>query len=106
MNYAQRVEYSKPVDKSGLFVAFRGERLSHRYENKHHNATVEAIDDGGLQIANNSGNLFQVAMLEGKRAFQAATDGVPEVIDELLAQLVGETVTLSQSKTNVPISTE
>lgn len=106
VNYAQPLDYSKTADQSGPFVVFRGDRLTHRYETGQHNVTVEAIDDGGLQIVDSSGRLFQVAMLEGKRAFQVVVDGVPEVTDELLAQLVGEAIALSQSKTNVPISTE
>lgn len=99
------INYAQPADKQGPLVHFRDERLTHRYQTQH-NTTIEAVDDGGLQLVGEDGDVLQVAMLEGKRTFQIVIDGEPKVSDELLAQLVGEALALSQSKKTTPISTE
>ncbi|KAL7794503.1 hypothetical protein V8C37DRAFT_409060 [Trichoderma ceciliae] len=88
------INYAQLANKSGPYIYFRDERLTHRYQTGQQNVTVEAVDDGGLQLVGGDGDLLQVAMLEGK------------LTDELLAQLVGEALALSQSKTNTPISTD
>ncbi|UKZ80961.1 hypothetical protein TrVFT333_008726 [Trichoderma virens FT-333] len=100
------LNYAQPIDKAGPFVHFRDVRLTHRYQTSIENVTVEAIDDGGLQLLGRNGALLQVALLEGKRAFQTIVDGKPRISDELLAQLVGEALALSQSETSLALSTD
>ncbi|KAL7946513.1 hypothetical protein V8C42DRAFT_320874 [Trichoderma barbatum] len=100
------LNYVQPTNKEGPFIHFRDARLTHRYQTIVENTTVEAIDDGGLQLLGRNGVLFQVALLEGKRAFQTIVDGKPKVSDELLAQLVGEALALSQSETSSALSTD
>ncbi|EQK98290.1 hypothetical protein OCS_05994 [Ophiocordyceps sinensis CO18] len=70
-------------------VHFRDERLtsSFSYSPK---KQVQATDDGGLQVCRDS-EFVQVAMLEGKRAFQQfSIQGKPTVPDKTLGQLVGQ----------------
>ncbi|KAL6884149.1 hypothetical protein HDV57DRAFT_493804 [Trichoderma longibrachiatum] len=56
-----------------------------------------AIDDGGIQVVDHNGRVYQVALLEAKRAFQPIQNGRPSVSDALLAQTVAEALALRQS---------
>ncbi|KKP07149.1 hypothetical protein THAR02_00799 [Trichoderma harzianum] len=100
------LNYAQPTNKAGPFIHFRDVRITHRYHTSMENKAVEAIDDGGIQLVGRNGTLFQAALLEGKRAFQTIVDGKPKISDELLAQLVGEALALSQSETSSALSTE
>ncbi|KAL6692145.1 hypothetical protein J3F84DRAFT_384339 [Trichoderma pleuroticola] len=100
------LNYAQPVNKAGPFIHFRDVRITHRYHTSMENIAVEAIDDGSIQLVRRNGALLQVALLEGKRAFQTIVDGKPKISDELLAQLVGEALALSQSETSSALSTD
>ncbi|TFB03498.1 hypothetical protein CCMA1212_004377 [Trichoderma ghanense] len=60
-----------------------------------------AIDDGGIQVADRNNRVYQVALLEAKRAFQPIQDGRPTVSDELLGQIVGEALALRLSENSL-----
>lgn len=90
------INYAQPIDKA-FPIYFRDERLAHIFENSV-GTTIEAIDDGGLQIQKD-GDFLQVAMIEGKRAFQMfTTEGEPTVSDNTLGQLVGQALALRRAK--------
>jgi len=97
------LNYGQPLDKSSPFVHFRDERKTYNYDTTQAQRSVEAIDDGGLQLFNGK-EMIQVAMVEGKRTFQTITEGKPVVSDEVLAQLVGEALALKQHETTEKIS--
>ncbi|KAK2802819.1 hypothetical protein FQN50_007225 [Emmonsiellopsis sp. PD_5] len=91
------LNYIQPVNKDLPFIQYRDERLAYICTGAGMGNSFQAIDDGGVQVDHPDGKL-QVAMLEAKRGFQAITDGHPTVSDELLAQIVGETLALRLSK--------
>jgi hypothetical protein len=97
------LNYGQPLDKNSPFVHFRDERQTYNYSARRATRLVEAIDDGGLQLFNGDSTL-QVAMLEGKRTFQAVIDGRPIVSDGLLAQLAGEALSLKRDERSTNIS--
>ncbi|KAM5353091.1 hypothetical protein ACJZ2D_017025 [Fusarium nematophilum] len=91
------LNYAQPVDKQEPFLEFRDERLTYSYR-LGGSQDVHAVDDGGIQVFDaRFSRLHQVALLEGKRAFQKITDGVADITDELLGQMVGEALALQQN---------
>lgn len=87
------LNYAQPVERPGLFLEFRDERLNYSYKLARSHP-VHAVDDGGIQVFI-EGTTRQVALLEGKRTFQKIVDGKAIITDELLAQLVGEALALA-----------
>ncbi|POR34194.1 Uncharacterized protein TPAR_05587 [Tolypocladium paradoxum] len=90
------LNYGQPMDKREPFLEYRDERLTYSY--KLGAQEVHAVDDGGIQVFEPGlRKWYQVAQLEGKRAFQKITDGVADITDELLGQMVGEALALQQN---------
>ena len=55
---------------------------------------ITIIDDGGVRMFRRGRDAEEVALLEAKRRFQVIEDGKPTVSDGLLAQMVGQALTL------------
>ncbi|KAM4065293.1 hypothetical protein HRG_004378 [Hirsutella rhossiliensis] len=86
LNYGQR------RDKTGPVLCFRDERRTYSYaEGK---KQIHAVDDGSIRLMDPVNTSQHVAMLEVKRTFEKVIEGDPSVSDELLAQMVGETLAL------------
>lgn len=82
LNYAQPTDMVAPIH-------FRDERLTSSFSCSP-TKQVQATDDGGLQVCRGL-EFLQVAMLEGKRAFQRfSIQGKPTVPDKTLSQMVGQ----------------
>jgi hypothetical protein len=97
------LNYAQPDNKETPFIHYRDERLTHTYQTGA-NLALQAIDDGGIQLqAVGTGQILQVALLEGKRTFQVIVDGRPCVSDQVLGQLVGEALALQRSSLSRPI---
>ncbi|KAK5994819.1 hypothetical protein PT974_03203 [Cladobotryum mycophilum] len=91
------LNYSQSEDKDTSFIQYRDERLAYGYKVSG-DKLVEAIDDGGMEIVDGN-RRTQVVILEAKRSFQTIPGGGgrPTVVNELLAQVVGEALALMRS---------
>ena len=91
LNYGQKL--------SAQVVEFRDERatVSYLFESEPR-YRVLAIDDGGVRMFQAGQNPLNVALIEAKRRFQVIEDGRPTVSDGLLAQMVGQALTLLVSR--------
>ncbi|KND91820.1 hypothetical protein TOPH_03346 [Tolypocladium ophioglossoides CBS 100239] len=96
------LNYAEPLNTTPPFIHFRDERRAYSYAAQT-TRFFEAIDDGGVQLFTN-GQMFQVAILEGKRTFQTFVDEKPTVSDQVLAQMVGETLALGSDPAGFSLS--
>ncbi|KAK0764285.1 hypothetical protein N5P37_003684 [Trichoderma harzianum] len=77
--------FCQPRDKVSK-ITYRHGQMEHKSDA----LRLFAIDDAGLQVSNQDGRVFQVALLEAERTFQTIRNGRPTISDGLLGQLAGE----------------